>query len=283
MKHSFKVITLTFLVIAIAIPAFAQLNLPRVSQKATVTQTVGLTDLSVVYSRPGVKGRTVWGDLVPYGQVWRTGANEATKFTTSDDVMINGQKLAAGSYALATIPGKDEWTIAFNTQADLWGAYEYDEKKDALRVKVKPQAAPHQEWFQISFDEVTPSSATMVIAWDKVAVPMKIDVDVNTKALANINAALASAKADDWRTPFRGADFAFNNNVAEKESWGWVEQSLKVQENLYNLTLKAKMLARDGKKADAIKVAEKAIEIGKKATPPADTAPTERLLAEWKK
>ena len=283
MKHSFKVFTLSLLVLAIAIPAMAQLNLPRVSQKASVTQTVGLTDLSVTYSRPGVKGRTVWGELVPYGQVWRTGANEATKFTTSDDIMVNGQKLAVGAYALATIPGADEWTVIFNTQSDLWGAYEYDEKKDALRVKVKPQSGAQQEWFQITFDEVTPSSATMVLAWEKVAIPLKIDVEVNAKALANINAALAGAKADDWRTPFRGADFAYSNDVAAKEAWGWVEQSLKVQENFYNLSLKAKMLARDGKKADAIKVAEKAIETGKKATPPADIAPTERLLAEWKK
>lgn len=283
MKNSFKVVTLSLLVLAIAIPAFAQLELPRVSQKATVTQTVGLSDLSVIYSRPGVKGRTIWGDLVPFDQVWRTGANEATKFTTSDDIMVNGQKLAAGSYALATIPGKDEWTVIFNTQSDLWGAYEYDEKKDALRVKVKPQSGAHQEWFQITFEEVTPSSATMVLAWEKLAVPLKIDVDVNTKALATINAALAGAKADDWQTPFRGADFAFNNGVAATEAWGWVEQSLKVQENFYNLSLKAKMLARDGKKADAIKAAEKAIEVGKKATPPADTASTEHLLAEWKK
>lgn len=283
MKYSFKVVTLSLLILALAIPAFAQLNLPRVSQKATVTQTVGLTDITVSYSRPGVKGRTVWGDLVPYDKVWRTGANEATKITVSDDVMINGQKLAAGSYALATIPGKDEWTVVFNTQADLWGAYEYDEKKDALRVKVKPQAGPMQEWMQISFPEVTPNSATMALAWDKVVVPVKIDVDVNAKALASINAALAAAKADDWRTPLRSADFAFNNGIAQKESWGWVEQSLKVQENFYNLSLKAKMLAKDGKKADAIKTAEKAIEVGKKATPPADTAPTERLLAEWKK
>src|SRR5512133_2105001 len=127
------------LVVLVAIAATAQqVQLPRVSQKASVTQTIGLTDVTITYSRPGVKNRTIWGGLVPYDQVWRTGANEATQIKISSDVTINGQKLAAGSYSLHTIPGKDEWTIVFNGTANQWGSFDYDPAKDTLRVKTKP-------------------------------------------------------------------------------------------------------------------------------------------------
>src|SRR5215212_6143403 len=149
------------LVLAFATSASAQVRAPRPSQKASVTQTVGVTDITITYSRPGVKGRTIWGDppagatagtatlddsstrakdapIVPFGHVWRTGANEATTFTVTDDVLVNGQKLAAGTYSLHTIPGKDEWTVIFNSDAGQWGSFSYDEKKDALPVKVKP-------------------------------------------------------------------------------------------------------------------------------------------------
>ena len=114
------------------------LKLPRPSPKATVVQTVGLTDVTITYSRPGVKGRTIWGDLVPYDKVWRTGANEATTFQVSQDVKINGQALPAGTYSLHTIPGKTQWTVIFNKTADQWGSYDYDQTKDALRIQVTP-------------------------------------------------------------------------------------------------------------------------------------------------
>ena len=147
----------------------AQLRLPRPSPKATVMQTIGVTDVTIVYSRPAVKGRKIWGDwpaevageatldnqntrppgapIVPYGHVWRTGANEATQFTVTDDVLINGQPLPAGSYSLHSIPGKDEWTIIFNTVAQQGGSFEYDAKKDALRVKTKPEVSEHPHSF----------------------------------------------------------------------------------------------------------------------------------------
>src|SRR6476619_7180100 len=152
----------------------------RPSQKASVMQTIGVTDISITYSRPGVKGRTIWGDapadsyakgeatlddsnkrpagrpIVPYGHMWRTGANEATQFVVTDDVLINGQKLAAGSYSLHTIPGKDEWTVVFNGTANQWGSFDYDPAKDTLRVKAKPAVMnDNQEWLQYTFDPVT--------------------------------------------------------------------------------------------------------------------------------
>src|ERR1700704_2759293 len=137
----------------------AQVRTPRPSPKASVMQTIGVTDVTITYSRPGVKGRTIWGDplpeqagpkgapIVPWGHAWRTGANEATQFVVTDDVFINGQKLAAGSYSLHTIPTKDEWTIIFNSDANQWGSFRYDPAKDTLRVKVKPEwVSESKEW-----------------------------------------------------------------------------------------------------------------------------------------
>src|SRR5690349_20026562 len=139
--------------------AFAQMRTPRPSPSATLTRTVGLTDITIKYSRPGVKGRTIWGDLVPYDKVWRTGANEATTISFSDDVKIEGQKLPKGTYSLHTIPGADQWTINFNGVADQWGSYSYDQAKDVLRVNVKPQPAPMIERLMFEIPDVTTDTA----------------------------------------------------------------------------------------------------------------------------
>ena len=157
---------------------------PRPSQKASVMQTIGVTDVTITYSRPGVKGRKIWGDppaelaagtatldnqntrpkdmvIVPYGHVWRTGANEATQFEVTDEVLINGQKLPAGSYSLHTIPGKDEWTIVFNGTANQWGSFNYDEKKDTLRVKANGIGDGNQEWLSIA-RSLTANAAALI-------------------------------------------------------------------------------------------------------------------------
>ena len=261
-----------------------QLQLPRVSQKSGVTQRVGVTDISITYSRPGVKGRTIWGDLVPYDKVWRTGANEATTFAVSDDVLINGQKLPAGSYSLHTIPSKNEWTIIFNKDDGQWGSFQYDEKKDALRIKVKPQSAEMQEWFQISFPEVTPNSAQVALHWEKVRVPFTVEVgDVNALTLEKARAAIAAAKPDDWRTPLQAAGFSFQNKINREEAMKWLDQSIKIKETYGNLGLKARVLAEMGNTAEAISLAEKAIAVGKAADPKTDTSQMEKLLAEWRK
>jgi Protein of unknown function (DUF2911) len=143
-------------------PAFST---PQPSPKATSTQRIGLTDMTIVYSRPGVKGRAIWGTLVPYDKVWRTGANEATTFAVSDDVKVNGQVLPKGKYSLHTIPGKDEWIIIFNKTADQWGSFSYDMAQDALRVKVKPEAANFCESMSFDVPEVSTDSAKVVIRW----------------------------------------------------------------------------------------------------------------------
>ena len=180
-----------------------QLRTPRASQKQVVTQTVGFTDVTITYSRPGVKGRQIWGGLVPYDKVWRTGANEATTIAFSDDVTINGQPLPKGTYSLHTIPGKDEWTIVFNTTANQWGSFNYDPAKDALRVKAKPHGDEFHEWLTFEIPDVSPDSATIAIKWANLAVPFTVGTNTTQKVLADARAAVAAAKPDDWQTPLR--------------------------------------------------------------------------------
>ncbi|MCA1558242.1 MAG: DUF2911 domain-containing protein [Acidobacteria bacterium] len=285
--------------------AFAQapaVRLPRPSQKASVMQTIGVTDVTITYSRPGVKGRKIWGDapagapgtgtlddasqrakdapIVPYGHVWRTGANEATTFTVTDDVLINGQKLAAGNYSLHTIPGRDEWTVIFNSDAGQWGSFQYDEKKDVLRVKVKPQAAAdNQEWLLYSFPLVTANSAQVQIRWEKTTVSFTVQVP-NVEAVwrGKVDAAIA-ANPTDWRIPLQVAN-AYANDEKWDEALKWVEQSIKVKETYQNLAGRANLLYLSGKKAQAMTAAEQAIQRGK--ADKVDTTRLEKRLADWK-
>ena len=253
------------LAIGLALPLTAQqqqapqLRTPRASQKQVVTQTVGFTDITINYSRPGVKGRQIWGALVPYDKVWRTGANEATTITFSDDVTVNGQPLPKGTYSLHTIPSKDEWTIVFNTTANQWGSFNYDPAKDALRVKAKPQSAPFAEWMTFEFPQVTPDQATVAIHWENLSVPFTVATNSTQKTLADARAAVAAAKPDDWQTPLRAATFAIENRIDLDEANRWLDQSIKINENIRNLFEKARAQAMAGDRAGAIATAQRAI------------------------
>jgi hypothetical protein len=302
----------TLLLALAAASAQAQLRTPRPSQKASVMQTVGVTDITIIYSRPGVKGRTIWGDppasaaagtatlddararakdavIVPYGHVWRAGANEATQFIVTDDVLINGQPLKAGTYSLHTIPGKNEWAIIFNSDAGQWGSFTYDEKKDVLRVNVKPQTmADNQEWLMYSFDPVTDNTAQVNLRWERLRVPFTVEVrDVKALAVEKMRATVAEAKPDDWRTPLQAANYVFNNNLTanNEEAMQWLDKSLKVKETFGNLYTKSRVLASQGKNADAVATAEKALQMAKAPNSGVDQltiADLEKRMADWK-
>ncbi|MDZ4806374.1 MAG: DUF2911 domain-containing protein [Candidatus Eisenbacteria bacterium] len=260
------------------------LQLPRPSQKSTLEQRIGLTDVKIVYSRPGVKGRAIWGGLVPYDQVWRTGANEATAITFSTDVKINGQMLPAGEYSLHTIPTAGDWTIIFNKSADLWGSYDYDQKSDALRVTVTPVSHDMIEWMMFSIPEVTNEKALLALDWEKKRVPLTIEVSTIETALASARKAMASLSPTDSTTAYRAAAFAFDNKVALDEAAMWVDKSIAIKPTWLNHRLKANMLAAAGDKKGAIEHAKKCIEAGKKSeAPPEEMAKMEVLIAEWKK
>lgn len=273
-------------------------------------QRIGPTDVTITYSRPGVKGRQIWGDplpgqtadvkgeatlddqtkrpkdapIVPWGHVWRTGANEATTFVVTNDVLINGEKLAAGSYSLHSIPTKDEWTLVFNGESNQWGSFDYDAKKDTLRVKVKPQwLETSQEWLSYTFDPVTEDSAQVNIRWEKVNVPFTIKVpDVPAATLSRLKTTVGEAKADDWRTPMQAGNYLINNNNPADDELGmtWLNQSIKVKETFDNLRSKANALYKLGKKDEAFAVGDKAIQQGK--ADKLDTSAFEKRLANMK-
>src|SRR5215204_4789618 len=240
----------TVFLLSASFTASAQLRFPQPSQKASVMQTVGVTDVTIVYSRPGVKGRKIFGDwpvavpgeatlddqnarpagapIVPYGHIWRTGANDATQFIVTDDVLINGQPLPAGTYSLHTIPGKDEWTVIFNSVADLGGSFDYDAKKDVLRVKTKPEVSDRlTEWLDFSLDPAKENSLVARISWANVSVPFAIEVkDMATVVLNKARSVVAAAKSDDWQTPFQAANYA-RANKATDDAAKWYEQALR--------------------------------------------------------
>jgi len=286
----------------------AQVRTPRPSPKASVMQTIGVTDVTITYSRPGVKGRRIWGDppagaaagtatlddararpkdaaIVPFGHVWRTGANEATTFTVTDDVLVNGQPLKAGTYSLHTIPGASEWTVIFNSDPGQWGSFQYDEKKDVLRVKTRPQpSADTQEWLAFSIEPAGESSARVVLRWEKLTVPFTVEVaDVKGLTVTKLRSAVASAKADDWQTPLQAANYLLNNNLDLAQAMTWAEQSVKVRENYNNLALRARILAAQGKTAEAVAAGEKALQLGRANNANAQAlAAFEKTVGEWK-
>lgn len=273
-----KIYLVIFLILVGVSSVFAQTNLPRSSQRQSISQTVGDTTVSIVYHRPNAKARTVWGGLVPYGEVWRTGANENTTFEVSSDVKINGQVLPKGKYGLHTIPNKDEWTIIFNKVNNEWGSFKYDVKEDALRVMVKPITGDFKETMTIDFDNVADSTAQIVIAWDKLRVPFTLDVgDVKMRVLTDFRRQIVG-------DPIQAANFVLNSKltVNYEEALGWLNNSIKMNENYANLNAKARLLAEMGRKDEAITTAEKAIQVGKAATPQANTSGLEGLVKQWK-
>ncbi len=263
--------------------ADAQLQLPRASPRASVSQTVGMTDVTVTYGRPSVHGRRIWGELVPYGIVWRTGADEATTISFSDDVTIGGRRLPAGTYSLHAILSKDEWTLIINKVSRQIGSYEYDPSQDALRIQVKPQPADFQELLTFSFPRVTQTSAVVVLHWEKIKVGFTLEVDTISKVSATARAAVAAAKPDDWRTPLRAANWAFENEAVPEEAMQWVDQSIARRETFYNLALKARMLARAGKNSEAVSMGRRALEAARSVEPRIDATQLEKMIAEWEK
>ena len=295
-----KPLFILLFILSLSLSVFAQLTLPRESQRQEIAQTVGDTKISVVYHRPNAKGRQLWGCqtidvvpkggvtypcLVPYGQVWRTGANENTTFEVSRDVSIEGQPLPAGKYGLHTIPNRDEWIIIFSKDNDDWGSFSYDEKKDALRVRVKPQTGDFQETMLLGFADVTPSTAKIVVRWEKITVPFTVNVgDVSGRTLAIIREAITNRKADDVRPLNQGANYVLASKMSGnyEEAVGWLDTSIKARETFGNLSTKARLLAEMGKIKEAIAAGEPAVAVGKNATPPANTSDFEKTLAEWK-
>lgn len=225
------------------------------SPAASVSQAVGLSKVTVNYNRPAVKGRQIFGGLVPYGQVWRTGANKVTDIKFDTDVTFNGQKVAAGTYALLSIPGEKEWTVILNSDAQQWGAYGYDSKKDVLRTTVKPEMLGSVvENFTIGFDKFTPTKTTLVLSWDKTSVSVPVEHDPHEQILAKIKEETAKpdAKSDTY---FTAAEYYRDHDLDLKQALVWSNKVLETDKAWWSYYLRASIYAKLGQckeaKADA--------------------------------
>lgn len=259
-----------------------KVEFPAPSPACTIKQRVGLTDVEIEYSRPSVKGREIFGGMIPYGKVWRTGANKATKITFSTAVKLNGTEIPAGTYALMTIPNKDEWTVIINKGSDQWGAYKYDEKGDLARIKAKPVSLNQAvESFTIDFDNLRDESADLDLSWEKTRVPVKIEVDVTEKVLSQIKEVMAS---DAKQKPYyQSAMFYYNHGQDLKQAKEWVDKAIAEREAHYVFYLKAEILAKLGDNEGAIAAAKQSSDLAEKANDPSFVKLNADLIKSLKK
>jgi hypothetical protein len=262
-----------------ALPAAAQqLEVPRPSLGAKVSQVAGLTEISLDYSSPAARGRTVFGGLVPFGQVWRTGANAATKITFSKEVQIGGKALPAGTYALFTIPDKDRWTFIVNKDSNQFGAFQYKQAEDVLRVEAKPEAIPPRERMTFLFSDTTDEGTRLDLEWDRTraSLPIRVSTDQQvTLSIANLE-----------RTGWRPYNSAANWLLQKKDYEGaarLAEESLKLREEWGNVWTKAQILAAQGKFREARPLAERAQALGAKDPNFFAAEEVKKALAEWKR
>lgn len=277
LKYFFSFFLSLFLFAALSGHA-QQFRTPRPSPNATVTQTVGVTDITIDYSSPGVKERKVWGDLVPYDQVWRTGANEVTSINFTDAVKVNGNKLPAGIYGIHTIPREKEWDVIFSGDTKVNDPSNFDEKKEVLRIKVKSVENTFSERMIFTFSDMTDNSTMVNLLWEKIKVPFKVETETQDLTLSN------ARKMVDWNTPLQAAQYCLTNNVNLDEAVKWVEASTLLNENYWNMRIKARLLEKVGKKNEAVSIMERAIEIGKgMKDKPFDFDQMQKMLSDWKK
>ncbi len=261
----------------VASSVFAQtprVEFPAASPACTIKQRVGLTDIEIQYSRPGVKGRVIFGGIVPYNEVWRTGANQSTKISFSTPVKLEGHEIPAGKYALYTIPGEGEWTIIISTNTGLWGAFGYNEKDDLVRFKVMPVTLVETiETFTIEFNHIRDQSAVLNLVWDKTVVPIHLQVDLVSKIVPQIEAAMAAPGKKEAGFYFQAATFYYHHDQDLKKALEWVNTGLegnpRIAFEMYHL--KAQILAKQGDKEGAIAAAKKSLELAKEVEGPSSS------------
>jgi len=257
------------------------LELPLPSPKARVEQRVGISTLSVDYSSPAVRGRTIWGGLVPFDQPWRSGANKATKLTVSHDFTFGGQTMPAGSYALYTIPAKNAWTVVLNKDADAWGMPPLDPAKDVVRVTAKPEAIAFRERLAYLFSEATEDAVRLDLEWEKLRVSVPIKVDTRT----NIAAAMNKLRDEAWELHLTSARYLLENGGDLNDALNYIDMSIAIEPSWSNTWIRAQILAKQGKTAQAVEAAEKARKLGagNRQFEAYYKLDVEKALSEWKK
>ncbi len=251
-----------FILAPLAQAQSALLDLPRASQRAQISQRIGVTNITIRYHRPLVKGRKMIGGIEPYGKVWRAGANENTTIEFGDAVTVEGKPLAKGNYGLHMIPGENEWTVIFSKNASSWGSFSYDQTEDALRVTVKPKAAELHDALTYEFDDLQPASTTVTMLWEKVAVPFKVEVNVNEAALASLHNQLRGRAQYEWQSWDEAATYLLDNKLSAEEAVKDADRSIQLEERFENVMTKSRGLAELGKKDEAVAARNKALGMG---------------------
>jgi tetratricopeptide (TPR) repeat protein len=266
--------------------ATAQLKLPQASPEAMVKQTIGLTEIKVRYHAPGVKGRQIFGSLVPYGQLWRAGANEATLITFEDDLYLNHERVPAGTYSFFILPeNATEWNIVLNKDTTLWGLEGYSELNDVAYLRVTPKTISFQETLQFGFSDIGTNTGTLNLSWENSLVSIRIETEIEKKALANINKALATAESDDWYIWAQAANYMITRKEHHQKALEWVNKSIAIKDNFYNNWVKARLYAQNREYQAAANLTAKAIALGNKEPQAYGTYAKEIESAynDWKK
>jgi tetratricopeptide (TPR) repeat protein len=263
-RRALRVFLFCLLLIAMSGVSPAQsfvLDLPLQSQRAQISQRIGITDITISYHRPLVIDRKVWDALVPYGKVWRAGANENTTITFSDPVQVEGKPLDKGTYGLHMIPAADEWTIIFSKNSTSWGSFTYDEKEDALRVTVKPKAADIHNALTYDFDDLQKDSAVVELEWEKIAVPFKVSVDVHDVVQASLKKQLRNLSQYTWMSGDEAANYLLAEKIAPDEALAYVNKSIENEDRYDNELTKSKVLTALNRKDEAAAAQKKALDM----------------------
>lgn len=258
------------------------IELPVPSPWGQVSQKIGLTTVTVSYSRPSMKSRKIFGSLVPFDQVWRTGANQCTRIDFNTDITVGGQKIPAGTYALFTIPSQNQWTIILNKDAEQWGAYNYKQDLDVMRFTVTPQSSAPVESMTFTFTDVKPGTAMLELTWETTKIAFPINVDYMEQSQKNIQNALA--EIDNAYSLYNdAAEFYLDNNLDAKQALQWAQSSVSVKEKYWNTYTLSRALAANGQYADAVAMAKKSLDLAKTANNIGVIDDNIKNIDEWQK
>lgn len=277
---NFKSILFVLLLLGGISTSFAQqIQMPQASPAAKISQQVGLSDVTVDYSRPSTKGRKIFGELVPFGQVWRTGANGATLISFSTDVMISGKNVPAGQYALYSIPNKSEWTIILSKNTKLWGAIGYSESDDLLRFNVSPNKLSRSyETLEISFANMTDTGADLSMKWENTRIDFRVETEVDAIVMAQIQELVIDNQTENPGLLYAAANYYYTNKKDMRQAYTWISKSVESDTKYWTVHLKAKIEATLGMKTEASSSAKESMALAKEAGNPDYIALNERLI-----
>ena len=278
-----KMLFLIAILSLVQFSASAQISMPQASPSSKISQQMGLTVLHLDYSRPGKRDRKIFGELVPYGQVWRTGANNPSTIEFDADITVNGKALPAGKYALYSIPGKSQWTVIFSKNTELWGAMGYDSSDDALRIQVPAQKLKEPvETMTMAFADLTDTGATLHLSWDKTQIGFRLESEVDPIVMKQIKELLIDQENDNPGLYFQAANYYFTNDKDLTTALEWISKSVEKDPKYYTVHLMAKIQAKLGMKAEAEETAKKSMNMAEEANNPDYIGLNERLIESLK-